>query len=241
MSSVPQIQRPASIDDNINQLNNEREINADFNVSVSVETNINEWRVSSITGNKKYFERIEKNKLCLTMLAQFPAGRGFKKFGYERGVEFFVISGVFSDSEGDYSAGCYVRNPAGTYHEPFTRNGCTVLFKLGQFQPLDRKRIVIESKKPTVRWLPVGEPGVSRLALHHFSEEVINLYRIRSECWLTFKHQKYGLELFVCEGAITVSGKRYETGDWLRYPAGSRVKVSAIGDVCLYVKQYIFR
>lgn len=105
---------------------------------------------------------------------------------------------------------------------------------------MDRKRIVVKSKKTAVRWLHAGEPGVSRLALHHFSEEAINLYRIRSECWLTFKHKKHGLELFVCEGVITVKGKHYQAGDWLRYPAGHRVKVSAIGDVCLYAKEYIF-
>ncbi|VAW52289.1 hypothetical protein MNBD_GAMMA05-155 [hydrothermal vent metagenome] len=240
MSPVSQIQRSVFVNDSIGRLNNVQEINADFNVPVSVETKISEWQVSSITGKKKCFERIEKNRSCLTMLVQLPAGRSFKKFGHNWGVEFFVLSGFFSDSDRDYNAGCYMRNLAGTYHDVFTRDGCIVLLKLGWFQPLDRKRIVIESKNSEARWLTVSEPGISRLVLHHFSEESVDLYRIRSECWLTFRHKKHGLELFVCEGTITVKGKCYEVGDWLRYPAGSRVKVSAIGDVCLYAKKYIF-
>ena len=240
MSSMPQIQRAAFVNDSIDRVSNVREINADFHVPVSVETKVVEWHASSTIGNKKCFERIERNKSRMTMLAQLPAGRPFKKFGHDEDVEFFVLSGVFSDSDGDYGAGSYVRNPAGTNHEPFTGDGCTVLFKLGQFQPLDRKRIVIDTKNSPIRWLPVGEPGVSRLALHHFSEEDIYLYRIRTECWITFKHESHGLELFICEGAISVKGNRYVVGDWLRYPAGSKVKVSAIGDVCLYVKKCIF-
>lgn len=133
MSSAPQIQRPAFVNDSIDRLNNVREINADFNALVSVETKINEWNILSTMGNKKCFERIERNESCLTILAQLPAGRSFKKFGHERGVEIFVLSGIFSDSDGDYSAGCYVRNPAGTYHNHLPVMAVLSSLSLGNF------------------------------------------------------------------------------------------------------------
>jgi hypothetical protein len=241
MSSMPQLQRSFFINRRIDRVNNEREVNVDFNIPVSVETKLIDWQMSSINGNnKKYFERFERTKYYITVLIQFPAGRTFRKFGHEGGMELLVLSGVFSDSDGDYGAGSYVRNPAGTYHQPFTSNGCTVLLKLGRFQPMDRKRVVIDTMNSAHRWLPVADPGVSRLALHHFSEEDIYLYRIRSECWITFKHENHGLELFICNGSISVKGDLYVPGDWLRYPVGSKVKVSAVGDVCLYVKKCFF-
>jgi len=241
MSSMPLTQKSFFINDRPGQVTNALEVNADFHVPVIVETKILNWQVLPTAGIKqKYFERIERDKLRLTTLVQFPAGGIFKKFDYAGGVEFFVLSGAFLDADGDYGVGCYVRNPADTYCEPYTSAGCTILFKLGQFQPLDRKRVVINSGNLAVRWLPVGEPGVSRLGLHHFSEEEVSLYRIRSECWITFKHQNHGVEVFVYEGSVFVNGNRYGTGSWLRYPSKSKVKISAIGDVCLYVKKSIF-
>lgn len=143
MSSLPQVKRVAYVNDILNRENNPRELNADFSFPVVVEAKVSEWQVSPKEGIKQMcFERVGRKKPRLTTLAKFPAGRSFKKFGHEAGVEFFVLSGIFSDADGDYGAGCYVRNPASTYHEPFTRECYTVLFKLGQFQSLDRKRVI---------------------------------------------------------------------------------------------------
>lgn len=41
-----------------------------------------------------------------------------------------MLEGVFSDETGDYGPGSYLRNPVGTAHTPFTRDGCTILIKL---------------------------------------------------------------------------------------------------------------
>lgn len=229
------------INENIDRFKNGQEINVDFRIPVIVESKIIDWEIAPIIGiRQECFERTQGGKSCLTVLTQLPAGQTFKKSGHEGGIEFFILSGSCSDSDGDYSAGYYVRNAAGRCHKFYTDSGCTVLFKLGHFQPLDRNRVVIDTMSPSVRWQPIGEPGISCLSLHDFSEEGVYLYRIRPECWVTFKLQKHGLELFVCKGSIAVKGNRYVTGAWLRYPAGSRVKVSAVDSVYLYVKKNIF-
>jgi len=241
MPSSLQVKKPAFANDRINRINKVLEINANFSVPATVETNVLNWAVSPTAGIKqKCFERIGRKKPNFTTLAQFPAGCTFKQFNHEGGVEFLVLSGVLSDANSDYSAGYYVRNPPGTYHEPFTREGCIVLFKLGQSQSLDRKHVVINTKDSVLEWLHAGVPGVSRFDLHHFAEEEVSLYRIRSECWITFKNQNKGIEVFVCEGSISVNKNCYKAGSWLRYPAGSKVKVGTKGGACLYVKKNIF-
>ncbi len=241
MSSIPPTQKSVFVNDSMDQVNNIQEINANFDVPVAVETEMLNWKVSTTVGVKQdILERTRKNKLRLTTLVKLPAGHIFNRLGHEGGVEFFVLSGVLSNSDGDCSAGCYVRIPAGSYCKYFTSDGCTILLKLGCLLPFDRKPVVINTRNPAARWLSVGEPGVSRLGLHHFSEEVVSLYRIRSECWVIFKYQNHGVEVFVCEGSIYVQDNRYATGNWLRYPAGSRIKISAIGGACLYVKKSVF-
>lgn len=228
-------------DSSENKVSEVPEFNADFSVPVVVETKELIWPVTLTAGiRQKCFEMVERNISRLTTLAQFPVGFTFNKFGHKGGVEFFVLAGVFSDTDGNYSSGYYVRNPMGTYNKPFTNNGCTVLIKLGQFQHLDQKRVVINTRNSEINWRAVGEPGVSRLNLHQFSEEEVNLYQIRSECWVTFNYKTHGLEVFVCQGAIIIKNNHYATCTWLRYPSGSRVRISAIGDVFLYVKKSIF-
>jgi len=241
MSSILQIKKVVYVNDSFVDGSIVPEINANFLSPVIVETNLFDWQLlMRASVQHKCLECVSRNKPRLTSLAKIAAGRRFKNFGHENGVEFLVLSGVFSDSSGDYSAGYYVRNPAKTYYDFYTRSGCTVLLKLGQLQPLDRKRVVINTRNVKARWFSAGEPEVSCLGLHQFEEEKVSLYRIRAECWITFKNQKQGVEVFVYEGSISVEGNRYETGTWLRYPAGSKVKIITKKGACLYVKNNIF-
>ena len=46
--------------------------------------------------------------------------------------EVFVLSGVFNDGVRDYPAGTFIHAPAGSWHVPQTRTGCTLFL----FYPL---------------------------------------------------------------------------------------------------------
>lgn len=48
---------------------------------------------------------------------------------YEQGAELFVLEGGFVDEAGAYSAGCWLRLPAGSGHHPRSANGCTLYLK----------------------------------------------------------------------------------------------------------------
>src|SRR5262249_49328984 len=49
---------------------------------------------------------------------------------YERGAELFVLAGGFADDAGAYSAGCWMRLPAGSAHHPRSAEGCTLYIKM---------------------------------------------------------------------------------------------------------------
>ena len=48
---------------------------------------------------------------------------------YEEGAEFFVLEGEFADEAGSYSAGCWLRLPAGSEHHPRSAEGCILYIK----------------------------------------------------------------------------------------------------------------
>lgn len=55
----------------------------------------------------------------------------FKPHVHPGGEEIFVLDGVFSDEEGSYPAGTWLRNPPYSHHRPFSRGGCTIWVKTG--------------------------------------------------------------------------------------------------------------
>lgn len=233
MSTVAKYTRPAFANDDA-----EKEINADFTIQAVVNTAVLDWQVSPAAGVlRKRLELIGREKPRLTTLVQFEPGSSFNKHGHDGGEEFLVLAGVFSDADGDYGPGSYVRNPPGTFHAPSTDEGCTIFVKLRQFQPLDRKQLVVDSRATTTRWSSTGEPGISQLKLHQFADEQVSLCRILPQCWLTPRLYKYGLEIFVFEGMISDAEGSYPEGSWLRYPPGSKIKISSAEGARIYIKQ----
>jgi anti-sigma factor ChrR (cupin superfamily) len=47
------------------------------------------------------------------------------------GEEIFVMEGVFEDEHGRYPRGSWIRSPHMSQHQPFSREGCTILVKTG--------------------------------------------------------------------------------------------------------------
>jgi len=47
------------------------------------------------------------------------------------GEEILVLEGVFSDENGDYPAGTWLRSPHMSQHHPFSKEGCLIYVKTG--------------------------------------------------------------------------------------------------------------
>ncbi|SCC95640.1 Anti-ECFsigma factor, ChrR (fragment) [Thiomonas sp. X19] len=62
---------------------------------------------------------------------RYVPGASFATHAHPMGEEFLVLSGMFPDEHGHYPAGSWLRSPHLSQHQPFSREGCTILVKVG--------------------------------------------------------------------------------------------------------------
>lgn len=102
-------------------------INADFTQRVVLATNDLPWSPSPQTGvERRLLDRIGGEVARATSLVRYAPASAFPAHSHALGEEFLVLEGIFSDEQGDYPAGTYVRNPPGSMHSPRTAPGCTI-------------------------------------------------------------------------------------------------------------------
>lgn len=96
---------------------------------VALDTGKLPWQPSAIAGvaeKELYRQPGFSDHMVLERWAP-QADRGMTS--YAQGAELFVLEGEFADEEGSYSAGCWLRFPAGAQHRPRTARGCTLYMK----------------------------------------------------------------------------------------------------------------
>ena len=64
-----------------------------------------------------------------TRLERWDADIALPAVSYPQGAELFVLDGEFSDEEGSYSKGSWLRLPERAGHRPRTTEGCTLYIK----------------------------------------------------------------------------------------------------------------
>ena len=62
-------------------------------------------------------------------LERWAAGAEPGRVSYEQGAELFVLEGEFSDDEGAYARGSWLRLPTASDHRPRSEKGCTLYVK----------------------------------------------------------------------------------------------------------------
>ena len=55
----------------------------------------------------------------------------FNPHRHHGGEEIFVVDGVFEDEYGRYPTGSWIRSPHMSFHQPFSKEGCTIFVKTG--------------------------------------------------------------------------------------------------------------
>jgi len=169
-----------------------------------------------------------------TSVVRYPPGSRFPSHLHGGGEEFLVLEGVFSDESGDYPAGVYVRNPPGSAHAPFSRDGCVIFVKLRQFDPGDSSRVVVDTKRRTQTAGP--HPGLSEIELHRFGRERVRLLGSADGAGPVDGLWSGGAEFFVLRGEIADEQGTYPAGAWLRLPAGTRQHLSVRPATEFYLK-----
>lgn len=191
-------------------------INMNFAKRVVINTSELDWVPSPANGVlRKPLEREAKESGHTTSVVQYGPNTAFATHPHPKGEEIFVLEGVFSDEHGDYPAGTYLRNPPGSSHAPYSKQGCVILVKLNQFSPDDSKLVRINTGEAT--WLP-GYGGLEVMPLHDFEHEHVALVKWpKGEVFKQHMHFG-GEEIFVLSGEFIDEHGRYPKGTWLRSP-----------------------
>lgn len=192
-------------------------LNQDYTQRVVIETDELDWEESYAGGvARKKLERQAEESGKATSIVRYAPGSQFPTHHHPSGEEIFVLEGIFSDETGDYPAGTYLRNPAGTSHAPYSENGCVIFVKLCYFDPKDDQQIRIETS--ATQWLPGQVEGLDVMPLHSFEGEHTALVRWKQHT--RFKpHQHWGgEEILVITGNFKDEQGEYPSGTWIRNP-----------------------
>ena len=210
-------------------------LHADLSQRVVVESEFLDWVDSPMVGvQRRMLERDGEEVARATSVVRYAPDSHFSAHTHGGGEEFLVLDGIFSDEYGDYPAGTYIRNPVGSTHTPFSKEGCTILVKLWQMHPDDQQRVAIATKESP--WANGLVKGLQVMPLHSYGTENVALVKWDAGTYFQPHMHLGGEEIFVVDGVFEDEFGAYPKGTWLRNPSGSRhMPFSKLG--CLiYVK-----
>lgn len=190
--------------------------NMDFSKRLVIETDKLDWVASPAKGVwRKPLEREEKESGHTTSVVKYDPQSSFSEHPHPQGEEIFVLDGVFSDETGDFPAGTYIRNPPGSAHSPSSKEGCTILVKLNQFDVRDLTQVRINTLE--TEWLP-GIGGLQVMPLHEFEHEHVAL--VKWPVGERFQPHRHfgGEEIFVLSGTFKDEHGVYPKHTWMRSP-----------------------
>ena len=209
-------------------------INAEFAEKAVVVPTDTDWVCSPESGvDRLMLDRISDEVARATSLVRYAADSSFARHEHAAGEEFLVLDGVFSDEHGDYGVGTYVRNPPGSGHSPYSKNGCRILVKLRQFDPQDLQQVVVDTADDAI-WPQRSGEGV--LELHEFGSERVMMIRLATGDRLPIDSDPGGLEILLVTGSIDDDGSELAAESWIRFPAGQKNRLTASSDCLLWVK-----
>ncbi|HEY9887467.1 MAG TPA: cupin domain-containing protein [Candidatus Obscuribacterales bacterium] len=210
-------------------------LHADLTQRAVVTTADLPWLDSPMPGvQRRLLDRDGEEVARATSVVRYAPHSQFSAHTHGGGEEFFVLAGTFSDDQGDYPAGTYVRNPVGSTHTPFSQAGCTILVKLWQMHPDDQQRVVVDTT--TAPWFPGLVDGLTVMPLHQFGSEQVALVKWAPGTQFQPHSHWGGEEIFVLEGVFEDEFGRYPQGTWLRNPSGSRHTPFSTEGALIYVK-----
>ena len=210
-------------------------IHSDYSQRVVIHQDSLSWVPSPVPGiERRMLDRAGDEVARATTIVRYLPESHFTEHQHALGEEILVLDGQFSDEHGDYPAGTYIKNPAGTSHAPFTKTGCLLLVKLRHLHPDDQQACVIQTR--TATWYPGLVPGLSVLPLSEFGTTHTAMVRWAPKTYFN-PHRHYGgEEIFVVDGVFEDEHGRYPAGSWLRSPHLSVHKPYSVEGCTIFVK-----
>ncbi len=212
------------------------QINDDLMQRVMIQTPALRWVDSPAKGvQRRMLDRDGAESGRATSLVRFAPDSYFPEHSHPGGEEFLVLEGTFSDGAGDCPAGTYVRNPVGSAHTPFTKDGCVILVKLCQMDAADQDFVRIDTTQDA-GWQPGPVDGLSLRQLHAFGNERVALVRWRPGTRYVHHEHAGGEEILVLDGTLADEHGIYPPGTWLRLPPGSEHTPFSEEGCTVYIK-----
>jgi hypothetical protein len=180
-------------------------------------------------------DRIGDEVARATSIVRYAPGSAFPWHSHEKGEEFLVLEGVFSDEHGSYPTGTYVRNPPGSAHIPFSTDGCRILVKLRQFRVDDLTPVVIDTTDG-LGWQTDVRSGGDIRGLHKVANEQVSMLRFQSGHDISIVVEDGGLEWLLISGSFSFDSSDYAAESWFRFPAGDRFNMQATEDCLIWQK-----
>jgi len=190
-------------------------INIDFTQKVVIDTQQQAWINSPMAGVLRKPLARSEDEVHITSIVEYAPQSYFSEHPHPQGEEIFVLEGVFSDQNGDYTAGTYLRNPPNSRHKPFSEQGCLIFVKLNQFDDTDLQSVRINTQKAP--WLQ-GIGNLQVMPLHDFEGQHTAL--VKWPAGEHFKPHKHfgGEEILVISGTFQDEFGLYPTHTWIRSP-----------------------
>ena len=199
-------------------------IHADFARRAIVTPDQQQWVPSPMAGVERVMlDRVGEEKARATSLVRYAPDSHFPRHQHPGGEEIFVLSGTFSDEDGGYPAGWYLRNPPGSAHQPFSAPGSTIFVKLWQMQPSDSHSVRIDTNDPAL-WQ--RQNGCEVCSLFSDDMEQVCLQRLAPGQTVLAASAK-SAEMLVLAGSVVMAEQTYERGSWIRLPKGDRPDIAA--------------
>lgn len=211
-------------------------LNADFTQRVVSFAADAVWQPSPEAGiERRMLDRVGGEVARATSVVRYLPGTRFARHVHGGGEEILVLEGVFSDERGDYPAGSYLRNPPGSSHAPFSREGCLIFVKLWQFAALDTQSLCIDTHRQP--WRQGLVPGLSVMPLHEHAGVSTALVQWAPGTRFSPHTHPGGEEILVLQGVFRDEAGHYPQGAWLRSPQWSQhAPFTAAEGALIYVK-----
>ena len=211
-------------------------LNADFSKRAISTDNADEWIRSPESGvERRMLDRIGNEVARATSIVRYAPECSFPRHTHDKGEEFLVLEGVFSDEHESYPAGTYVRNPPGSAHNPYSTDGCRILVKLRQFSTDDLTPVVVDTTDG-LDWQADERSGGDLRHLHNFGTEQVSMLRLQSGHEISTDVPDGGLEWLLLNGSLRFDSSDYSAESWFRFPAGDSFKMQAVGNCLIWQK-----
>jgi anti-sigma factor ChrR (cupin superfamily) len=209
-------------------------INANFSLRAIVTLDQYRWVASPQAGVERVMlDRVGEEKARATSIVRYVPQSSFPPHQHPGGEEILVLSGTFSAGGEHNPAGWYLRNPPGSSHQPSSEEGAVIFVKLCQMSPSETRPVRINTRAAS-SWKK--QNGREICPLFSDDTEQVWLQRLAPDEVL-FADRSGGTELLVLSGGVVAGDQSYESGSWIRLPAGDTLEIAASGQgATLYVK-----